>query len=134
MTKRLIIETHTPKLTLLQDILYGNYRDWLARTLRERKTFRYPPYTGLAYIEIAHKNPSTVEDIVAKLVNKLGLESHTTYSEVLYDRKARIRRADLTIDTLVIRGPDIRNILEPIKTEILKNKSIRLEIRGEKIL
>ncbi len=103
LASEMIIETHTPKLALIQDILHGNYRDFLTRTLRDRKVYRYPPYTGLAYIEISHKSLSTVEDIAAKLTNKLGLESSVTGSQISYDRKARMRRGDMTVDTLVVR-------------------------------
>ena len=44
LSKEIIIETHTPRLTLLEDLLHRNYRDFLIRTLRDRKLFRYPPY------------------------------------------------------------------------------------------
>lgn len=134
ITKEIIIETHTPRLTLLEDLLHHNYRDFLIRTLRDRKLFSYPPYMGLAYIEISHKNPSIVDDIALKLTNKLGLTITHKDSTVLYDRGTRMKRAGLTVDTLVLRSTDIHTFLSPVRGEILRNKSVSLSIRGEKIL
>ena len=134
LAKEIIIETHTPRLTLLEDLLHHNYRDFLIRTLRDRKLFRYPPYMGLAYIEISHKNPSIVEDIALKLTNKLGLTIANESSAVLYDRGARTKRAGLTVDTLVLRSADIHGFLEPIRGEVMRNRAVSLNIRGEKIL
>jgi primosomal protein N' len=134
LAKEIIIETHTPRLTLLDDLLHHNYRDFLIRTLRDRKLFRYPPYMGLAYIEISHKNPSIVDDIALKLTNKLGLTVTNDDSTVLYDRGTRMKRAGLTVDTLVLRSADIHGFLEPIRGEVMRNRSVSLNIRGNKIL
>lgn len=71
--KELIIETAAPRLPLIQNIVNGNYRDFLVRTLQERKQFGYPPYSGLAYIRVTGKNINQIEDICAKLVNKLQM-------------------------------------------------------------
>jgi primosomal protein N' len=134
IAEEIIIETHTPRLTLLEDLLHRNYRDFLIRTLRDRKLFRYPPYMGLAYIEISHKNPTIVDDIALKLTNKLGLTITNNDTTVLYDRAARMKRAGLTVDTLVLRSADIHTFLAPVRGEILRNRSVSLSIRGEKIL
>ncbi len=68
-----IIETHTPRLPLIENLMHGNYKSFLTRTLNERKQFHYPPYSGLAYITVQHKNISILEDICAKLQNKLDI-------------------------------------------------------------
>ena len=53
---------------------------------------------------------------------------------VLYDRSSRIKRAGITVDTLVLRSPDIHALLAPIQGEVMRNRSVKLNIRGEKIL
>lgn len=137
VSKHCLIETHTPKLPLIQDILYGNYKSFLTRTLSERKKYQYPPYSGLAYIRVKHKNISMLEDICAKIHNKLQLEiqkKEGASDHILYDRSVRLKRAGEYIDTIMIRSPSLIQILEPIQKEVLRNRSVELIIRGEKIL
>lgn len=137
VSKHCLVETHTPRLPLIQDLLHGNYKSFLTRTLAERKQYQYPPYAGLAYIRVKHKNIATLEDICAKINNKLKLEidkHEGTENQVLYDRSVRLKRAGEYIDTIMIRSPLLLQILEPIQKEVLRNRSVELMIRGEKIL
>ena len=132
-----VIETHTPKLALIQDLLNGNYKSFLTRTLAERKKYHYPPYSGLAYIRIHHKSIATLEDICAKINNKLKMEAEKMtppVSQILYDRSVRVKRAGEYIDTIMVRSNALSQILAPIQKEVLKNRHMELIVRGEKIL
>ncbi len=75
-SKELIVETHSPEAPILRAFFDGNYRDFTTHTLRERKRFNYPPYSSLAYIHISDTQVSRIEDIGAKILNKLQL-THT---------------------------------------------------------
>lgn len=132
-----IVETHAPKLPLIQDILNGNYKTFLTRTLAERKRYHYPPYSGLAYIHVKNKSTSVLEDLCAKIDNKLKLGMEATgpnASQVLYDRSVRLKRAGEYIDTIMVRSDALAQVLAPIQAEMLRNRSIELVVRGEKIL
>lgn len=132
ISKECIIETHAPKLPLIQDILNGNYKSFLTRTLAERKQYQYPPYSGLAYIRVKHRNTGILEDICAKLNNKLKMEIEKIdppVSQVLYDRSIRLKRAGEYIDTIMIRSDALSRILVPIQKEVLRNRSVELIIR-----
>ena len=63
LAQECIIETYTPRLPIIKDCLSGNYKSFLERMLRERKTYRYPPFTGLAYIHIEHSSVTKIEDM-----------------------------------------------------------------------
>ncbi len=132
-----IIETHTPKLPLIRDLLNGNYKSFLTRTLAERKKYHYPPYSGLAYIRIHHKSTAVLEEMCAKINNKLKVASETInppMSQILYDRSVRLKRAGEYIDTIMIRSDTLSQILAPIQKEVLKNRNMELIVRGEKII
>lgn len=45
LAEECIIETFAPRLPIITDCLHGNYKSYLERMLRERKTYNYPPYT-----------------------------------------------------------------------------------------
>jgi primosomal protein N' (replication factor Y) len=124
--KECIIETHTPRLPLIQDILHGNYKSFFTRILAERKQFHYPPYSGLAYITLSHKNTSILEEMGAKIQNKLDLRLREIQKEapspsqsetdfIRYDRSIRMKRAGVYVDTIVVRSDSIDALLEPIR-------------------
>jgi primosomal protein N' (replication factor Y) len=132
IARECVVETHAPKLPLIRDLLDGNYKSFLTRTLAERKRYRYPPYSGLAYIRVKHRNTAVLEDLCAKLDNKLRIETDKIVppvSQVLYDRSVRLKRAGEYIDTIMIRSDSLAQILAPIRKEILRNRSIELLIR-----
>lgn len=134
------IETHAPHLPLIEDIMKGNYKSFLTRILRERKQYRYPPYSGLAYIEVHHKNIGALEDMCAKLHNKLDLRAKELIAEedtspiIRYDRSVRLKRGGEYIDTIMVRSDRLHELLDPIRMELLRNRNVELHVRGEKIL
>lgn len=135
-SRQTIIETSAPHSPFVKTLTDGNYRDFAARTLSERKAFKYPPYTGLAYIRIKDSNETRLSDITAKLKNKLDIVQKELHEDasIRYDRSLREKRAEDYIDTIVIRSDNMAELVLAIEKEILKNRGISLEIRGSKIL
>ena len=134
--KETVIETSTPLSPFIQKLTSGNYRSFIESTLMERKIFRYPPYTGLAYLKIKDRNEARLSDMTAKLKNKLDIVQQELGEDasIRYDRSLREKRAEEYIDTIVIRSDRMPELVEAIEKEILKNRGISLEIRGVKIL
>jgi primosomal protein N' (replication factor Y) (superfamily II helicase) len=133
LAQECIIETYAPRLPIITDCLSGNYKSFLERMLRERKAYKYPPYTGLAYIHIEHSSVAKIEDAWAKIVNKLQL-TWDQKDVILYDRGIRTKRAGKFHDTIMIRSDKMDSLLINIEKDIVKNTFITLDIRGKKIL
>ena len=95
--ENVFIQTYSPKLPVVEDLLGGNYRSFLERTLKERKQFHYPPYAEIAYIKVSDRNESKVFDTIAKLKNKLDILAKEMKFEgdVFFDSKEiYTKRAD----------------------------------------
>lgn len=75
--EEVIIETSIPKSPLIMDLVHGNYKDFLIRTLSERKKYHYPPYGNIAYLEIRERNEDRLMQKTATLVNKLEILSES---------------------------------------------------------
>ncbi len=134
--KQTVIETNAPLSPFIKKLTEGNYLDFAAKTLAERKAFHYPPYTGLAYIKLKDANEARLTDMTAKLKNKLDIVQKELGEDasIRYDRSLREKRAEEYIDTIVIRSDRMTELVAAIEKEILKNRGISLDVRGTKIL
>ncbi|MFZ4462176.1 MAG: hypothetical protein ACOYN2_06935 [Patescibacteria group bacterium] len=134
--KQTVIETSAPLSPFIKKLTEGNYLDFISSTLAERKAFRYPPYTGLAYIKIKDSNENRLDDMTAKLKNKLDIVQKEFQEDpsIRYDRSLREKRAEEYIDTIVIRSDRMTELIAAIEKEILKNRGISLDVRGVKVL
>ena len=120
----IIIQTFTPHTPIAKNLIEGNYRDFLSRTLQERKQFDYPPYAELAYIWVEDKNKERVKDIIYKLASKLQMEIQDQKRNIIlhYDKELFERRAGEYRQKIVLRGQNLMCTLETIKGEIIKNR------------
>ncbi len=121
-----IIQTYTPNAPIAKILSEGNYRDFLTKTLTERKLFSYPPYGELAYIWVEDENKERIKDIIYKLANKLEL-AKTEEIALHYDKTLFERRAGKYRQKIVLRGRDVGLLLQNIKTEVFRNRWVRLE-------
>lgn len=127
-----IIQTYMQNSPLLHDLLSGNYRTFLTRTLEERKRYNYPPYGELVYLWIRDIQKEKVKDILAKLVNKLEIYRKEHPEEPIflaYDRDIWEKRGGEWIQKIVLKWNDLTLILNYIKTEIVKNRQISIQKR-----
>jgi primosomal protein N' (replication factor Y) len=123
-----LIQTYSPNSPLVQDLSNGGYRQFLERTLAERKKFSYPPYAEIAYVSIATKDRDRTLEAVARLSNKLSIAKKETASPVeIYDAIPLSKRADEWIGKIVVKGKKIGTLLETLRVEIVRNRNIRLE-------
>lgn len=58
----LYIQTFAPEYPLLKEIVFGNYKSFLALLKNERKTFSYPPFVDFVTIRIHHKQKEIVKN------------------------------------------------------------------------
>jgi primosomal protein N' (replication factor Y) len=126
--KEVLVQTYSPTSPLARDLSEGNYRQFLSRTLEERKKFRYPPYAEIAYVTVGARYPEGAKESVARLANKLSIAKDEQKSDVeIYDKLPLSKRADEWIGRIVVKGKSVSELLETLRVEIVRNRNIRLE-------
>ena len=126
--KNVLIQTYLPEHPLLRTILDGNYRDFLRTMSEERQKFDYPPYAEFALIRVHDTSKEKVQDIIAKLVNKITLlKSEDIF--LAYDRDISEKYAGEWIQKIILKGKDLSPILSELQVEILRNRAVTLEWR-----
>lgn len=124
-----IIQTYHPESPLAKSLMDGNYREFLGRTLFERKKFRYPPYSEIAYVTVSERTRERAEEAVARLKNKLDIaEKEGGYGVMaLSDPSLLTKRADEWYGKIVVKGDRAAELLESLRVEIVRNRNVRLE-------
>lgn len=126
--KHIFIQTHTPEHPLLSLIIEGNYRDFLDTMSRERKKYHYPPYAQFAVLRIHDTSKERVQDIIAKLVNKISLLK-TDDIFMASDRDIWEKNRWEWIQKIILKGPHLEVLLNELEVEIVKNRAVTLEWR-----
>lgn len=124
-----LIQTYRPESPLAKSLMDGNYREFLTRTLAERKKFRYPPYSEIAYVTVSERTRERAEEAVARLKNKLEIvENEGRFGvAVLSDPSLLTKRADEWFGKIVVKGDRAAELLESLRIEIVRNRNVRLE-------
>lgn len=124
-----IVQTYSPNSPLANSLMEGNYREFLTRTLAERKRFGYPPYSEIAYVTVAERTREKAEEAVARLKNKLSIaETEGKFGvAILSDPSLLTKRADEWMGKIVVKGPRAADLLESLRVEIVRNRTVRLE-------
>ncbi len=126
--KPLLIQTYTPNHPLLSLLSDGNYKDFLRTMSEERKEFHYPPYTEFALIRIHDENKDKVIDMENKIVNKLSpMISEGVF--FAYDKEITDRSRGEWTAKIILKGKEIKTIVDTLETEITRNRSVTLEWR-----
>lgn len=127
-SKNLFIQTYTPENPLLSLIIEGNYKDFLREMSRERALYKYPPYAQFALIRIHDREKSRVQDIMAKLINKITiLKGDDVF--LASDHDIWEKYAGEWVQKIILKGKDLRSILDAIEVEIVRNRAVTLEWR-----
>lgn len=122
----LYIQTYTPDHPLLREIIEGNTKSFLSYLSRERIDFRYPPFAELVTIRVHDEQQKKVEDIMRKLINKIGLlkKSSTFFA---FDTDIRERCGGEWQQKIILKDRDLSYILTNLEVEIVRNRSVTLE-------
>ena len=75
---RVILQTKSPELPVIHQVVRHDYAAFYASLLEERAAFRYPPFFHLIYIYLKHRNDDTV--------NSASLELGSRLREIFGDR------------------------------------------------
>ena len=66
-----IIQTHNPGHSIIQEVVENNYLSMYTNQLLDRKTFNYPPFYRLIEITVVHKDVNLVNDGAKHLADNL---------------------------------------------------------------
>ncbi len=124
--KNVVIQTELASHPLLSVLLEGNYKDFLTYMSQERKQFGYPPYGDFVMLRIHDPSKARVQDIVAKLVNKIQiLKKDSTF--LAFDRDIWERYRNEWIQKIVLKDTSLAYLIEQLEVEIIKNRAVTLE-------
>ena len=100
---RVILQTKSPELPVIHQVVRHDYAAFYASLLEERAVFRYPPFFHLIYIYLKHRNDDTV--------NSASLELGSRLREIFGDR---------------VLGPDKPSVAR-VKTLYIRKIILKLE-------
>ena len=119
-----IIQSFIPDNEIVQSIIYDNYREFFIKVLQERKLFNYPPFWHLATLEYRHSSEKKAEEFMDKLYNKLNIENTLEEKlEIIFNKKS-IKKINQYYFKIVIKWDNVRNFIEKIKPEIIRNSGL----------
>jgi len=99
-----ILQTKSPDLSVVQQVVSNNYTAFARDLLQERRTFHYPPYYRLVYVYLKHS-----KDVV---VNTAGIEMGSRLRQWFGDR---------------VLGPDKPSVAR-VKTLSIRKLVLKLEV------
>lgn len=121
-----ILQTKSPELPVIQQVVRNDYRGFYTNLLEERRDFHYPPFYHLVYVYLKHRDENTV--------NSAGLELGSRLREVFGtrvlgpDKPAVARVKTLSIRKVVLKLengidlPRVRQYLRGVLDAMMKDK------------
>ena len=121
-----ILQTKSPELPVIQQVVRNDYRGFYTNLLDERHDFHYPPFYHLVYVYLKHRDENTV--------NSAGLELGSRLREVFGtrvlgpDKPAVARVKTLSIRKVVLKLengidlPRVRQYLRGVLNAMMKDK------------
>ncbi len=68
---QVILQTTRPQLPVIRYIVNNDFESFFSMLMKERKTFRYPPFTRLIYICLKHRDESIVSSAAIEFASRL---------------------------------------------------------------
>jgi primosomal protein N' len=101
-------------------------KSFISYVSRERKDFDYPPFSELATIRIHDEQKKKVEDIMRKLVNKIGIiKKDTTF--FAFDTDLYEKSHGEWQQKIILKDKSLNYLISQLEIEIIRNRSITLE-------
>ena len=121
-----ILQTKSPELPIVQQVMNNNYEAMYEGVTAERKEFHYPPFYRLVYVYLKHRDDNVVASAAATLAFKLRI---WFVERVLGPDKPSVAKVkSLNIRKIMIKlenGIDIQKVRQYLRkahSDILKDK------------
>lgn len=118
----IVIQTNIPNNQIIESIVEGNYKDFFKKILSDRKIFWYPPYCEMAVLRYKDKDKTNCKNFIDEMFFALkkfeNPNIEITKVETLYKRDHQY------FWKIILKGENIRDFLQNIKKDILKNKDL----------
>ena len=121
----IIIQSFIPENEIIKDIVSWNYKDFFIKTLEERKMFWYPPFNEMIEIEFRDKDKNKAFDFITKIFNKLELCNKWNEYEIDLI-STPFKKYSMYHYKIILKWNNLRDFLENIKFEIMRNKNLVL--------
>jgi len=120
-----IIQSFIPENPSVKMLIESNYKEFFIKTLEERKLFNYPPFTQMAILEYRHKNKEKSLSFIKNLEQKLKNFKNENI-EIILNTSPR-KKYNQYYYKLILKGNNLRDFLQNIKTEIFRNSNLSLK-------
>lgn len=121
----ILVQTFIPNNPIIKIITSSNYKEFLIETLKERKSFDYPPFSELAILTYRDKNKEKARDFIELLKNKLDSIEKSNDLELTMNNTP-FKRKNEYFYNIIVKWSDVRNFLKSIKREILLNPWLKV--------
>jgi len=119
----IVVQTFVPENPLVKQIIEGNYKSFFMDTLKERREFNYPPFTEMATLDYRDMSREKSLQFQTLLHNKLKtLFANEECSIIL--NSIPFKKNNQFHTTIILKAPNIRNILQARESEILRNSKL----------
>lgn len=126
-TTQYIIQTYIPDNPLIQHITQDNYKTYFNYTLQERKLFWYPPFKEIATLEYRHMDQKKSKNFINKIYSKLS-DCNIQDAEIILNPNI-FKKHNQYFSHMIIKWRDIRQILQPIKSDIFRNSGLTIQFQ-----
>ena len=121
-----ILQTKSPDLPVIQQIVDNDYAAFFRSVLDERRQFRYPPYCRLAYVFLKHRS----DDLVATASQEMGSRLRQWFGTRVLgpDRPSVAKVKSLSIRKLMVKFEpglnmsEVRRYLALARQQMLQDK------------
>lgn len=120
-----VIQTFIPENEIIKDIVDSNYKDFFIKTLKERKIFKYPPFTEMLKVEYRDKSKDKSKDFINKIKNKLEIEKKDKNIEITLTPNPN-KRYNQYYYQIIVKWENLREFISCIKYEILRNSGLNI--------
>lgn len=127
-SRDIVLQTRSPKIPLIADVMHGNFRSFFQRTVGERKQFHLPPFEEMVTIHISDSTENTVKNRIASMASSMIEAGKVTpKTTVVYDHLLTEKRAGKYRQKILIRTPDMLSFLEPFRKQLVQGRGIEVE-------
>lgn len=111
-----ILQTKSPELPVIQQVVHNDFQDFYNDLLEERKMFHYPPFHHLTYVFLKHRQ----EPVVEAAAQEMGAKLRQLFGDrVLGPDKPSVARVKaLSIRKIVVKleiGVNLRSVRERLR-------------------